>query len=160
MRKRNNRRGQRRRCVRILASTIVLAGCQSVPTGSRPAASAAATAPSAARLHAICGHVLEYYFLNKSLPPSLEDLRAVATPLVSPDSGKPYVYHQPSVKLAGRAGRLLVHDPTEAEATVKGEPGTWAILITKPEGERYISTHVALIPTDEIDAALAKNDPR
>lgn len=128
-------------------------------TEEREDSSATVYDPSAERLHDICGYLLLYYRQHRALPPSLEALRAARSgeipPLLCPESGQPYLYQESAVEMPGRPGRLLVHAPSRARATVQGYPSRWAVLVAEPRGEGPLVAQVVLIPEAEIRAALA-----
>jgi len=78
------------------------------------------------RLHDIEGALLLYYFDNKQMPTSLDDLRSVAETkleVTCPDSGLPYTYVPNGLTKPGGTKRIIVHDP------VMNRDGTrWCIV--------------------------------
>ena len=146
-------------CLPLAVSLMVL-GCETT-TATRSPFSATVDDPSAQRLHEICEHLLLYYAVNQALPPTLEGLRQVRPeslpPLVSPESGQPYVYHRTPIYLQGRSSRLLIHDPVRAKATIRGEPARWVVLVAEPDPELGgpLATQVVPITESEMEAAFA-----
>ena len=142
----------------IVGTGLLVAGCQTGTPGG-PAVSGTATDPCFWRLEAICGHLFDYTNRHGELPPSLEALRAVkpagSPPLESPESGEPYVYHASSLEMPGRPGRLLIHSPTRARATVRGRPSRWTVLVSGLGADEPIIAQVILVPEREVEAALA-----
>lgn len=131
-----------------LAMLAPLAGC-------RPPAPAAAPAPPrrpsvkvdpcAERLHDICGLLLMYYSLHRSLPPSPADLKALgadeAPPLECPISGKPYRYDPEGMEIEGQDGRLVLYDAQACHSGMR-----WGIFCKPGAGGTVLSTRVILVP--------------
>ena len=161
----------------VLAAVVLIAvqGCAttpsdrttSTPPNAPPDAGRAATtesAPidtqaSAARLHEIAGSLLLYHVKYQRLPARLTELTDDPSldcpPLVSPESGRPYVYHMPPRRLLGRPGALLIHDPTAYGPGSRqfGEPVHWALLIDQELASGPIGTQVIFVAAREIRAA-------
>jgi len=126
------------------AAMLVLGGCvtETKRIGPKtpspdPAAAArpltpdviAATDRCASRLWDIGGVLLQYYSLNKQLPPRLEDLTPLAEadqPLqfVCPTSGNPYGYAPQGLVREGRHKRIIIFDTTPAH-----DGKRWCVLM-------------------------------
>jgi hypothetical protein len=159
--------------VLIAALMVSIGSCEATPrrTGATkpPANGNAANNPapldtqaSAARLHEIAGCLLLYHVKHGRLPQKLSALRDDPSlncpPLVSPDNGKAYVYHNPPLHMAARPGALLIHDPgVYAPASESfGEPVHWALLIDDESLHGTLGTQVIFVAAREIQSAGAR----
>ena len=99
------------------------------------------------------GHLLLYYSLNKRLPQTLDDLRAVsgqaeAPPSVCPVSGKPYIYRADGLRVPGLSGRLVLYDAAPAHGDMR-----WGIVIAQMHGGGPLTTQILLVPEESVQAA-------
>lgn len=97
-----------------------------------------------ARLHDIEGAMLMYWALHKSLPPNMEDLKAVSDvplELTCPDTGLPYAYNPQGLRKPGGTKRIVVYDQ------VRNSDGTrWCIMVADGRPGAAQSTEVIQLP--------------
>jgi hypothetical protein len=106
----------------------------------------AATDRCASRLWDIGGLLLQYYSLNRQLPPRLEDLvpLADADQFVCPTSGNPYGYASQGLVREGRHKRIIVFDSTPAH-----DGKRWCVLMPDDLRPGYSqSVEVVQIPEE------------
>ena len=164
-----------RMAMTVLIGTVALIdGCAtaqspiSEPTAPDTSADALPleTQASADRLHEIAGCLLLYYSQYGQLPDTLDVLRDDATlacpPLVSPTSGKAYVYHRPPLPMGPRPGALLIHEPVPyaSASQVFGEPVHWALLVDAEQGGASLGTQVIFVAAREIRTAQQRAQHR
>ena len=138
-----------------LAAVVIFVGCQNPAHDIR--GSGSLINPCADRLHDIAGHLLLYYSLNKRLPRTLDDLRALGGSVESPSldcpvSGKPYIYRPEGLKV--QAGRLVLYDAVPIHSAMR-----WGIIITEPKGDGPLAARVILLPERMIHAAELQTGP-
>lgn len=108
----------------------------------------AAHDPCVERLHALAGHLLAYYALNRTVPEHIEELAKVAGPLDEPPqfacpvSGRPYLYVPAGVPRGdNKPGTLVLFDSTPAHAGMR-----WAVAVDRPRGPGQLVTKVVAEP--------------
>jgi hypothetical protein len=137
----------------IVCAIVLIAGCQSTTTSTRPQSQPLIAAPTkqpekssraaanwstdacATRLHDIGGAFLMYYTLNHRLPDRLDELLTIpgAEPdlqFVCPVSKTPYVYTPRGMMMPENRSRVLLYDPAPVHNGVR-----WALTIAEPEEE-------------------------
>ena len=148
----------------VALMSLTASGCQTVPVSPKPTSVATGTIvplptdrlatadealndnPSARRLTDIEGTLLEYYALHKTMPKSLDELKALADigtdlHLTSPPSGKPYLYFSDGLMMLGAAKRIIVADP---EPNARGQ--RYCILLPRIEPGQSLSMEVLHMP--------------
>ena len=96
-----------------------------------------------ARLQKIGGALLEYYYLHKELPRTLDELRSIepTVELTCPESQLPYVYVPAGLRKPGGTRRIVVHDPVHhADGLV------WCIMFVDTLPGKGLQTLVEPLP--------------
>lgn len=112
-----------------------------------PPSNAANLDPCAVRLHDVAGALLLYYFTNRRLPETLDEINTFPgaeeqIPLTCPASGQPYVYSPDGILLAEQRARVIIYDPTPAH--YGGH--RWAIRMEEPGDNQPMVTRVIALP--------------
>ena len=133
-----------------LALAALAVGCQTpVPEVQRPSVK---KDPCAERLHDICGKLLLHYSIHNKLPQSLQELEAPGSKdpsqWVCPVSGKPYIYNPDGLRVAGRLGRVVLHDAIACHSGM-----CWAILVDDPGGGKPLTARVILLAEESVSSA-------
>jgi hypothetical protein len=102
--------------------------------------------PADVRLQDISGAILEYYAIHDRLPASLADLQSLPDldrplNLVSPASGKPYVYVPEGLKSPRDPRQIVVYDAAPDSAGMR-----YVILLRRPHGRQTAATWVDRLP--------------
>ena len=116
------------------------------PVGPDAVDTLTADQPCGNRLHSLAGDMLMYYALHRRLPPTLEDLRAIADDgaaleFTCPTSRQPYVYEPGGLTYPGKEERLVLYD---AEPTHDGT--RWGVVAAPPKGERPAAAWAVRLP--------------
>ena len=145
------------------SASALLAGCQQSttrqspgptpaqqPTGSRVSS---ATDPCASNLQEASGLLLQYYSLNRCLPPKLEDLKPFAdidTPLSlnCPTSNRPYVYNPQGLTIPDKPGRIVMYDAEPSHSGLR-----LAVVVIEPGGAQ-LQTRVIAITESQLSSAI------
>ena len=100
----------------------------------------------AEQLHNLIGPILQYYVLNRQLPPTLEDVKPLGdilspVELTCPESKQPYVYVPQGLAHEKQKNLILVHDASAVHKSRR-----WCITIAPHEPGQPITLEVVDIP--------------
>ncbi len=121
-------------------------GLPSGNSATKPTDPSIAPDSCASRLQDIEGLMIQFWLLNKQMPPHLADLQSVADPgqtveLTCGQSRVPFVYVRSGLRSLGRKAAIFVYDPTPAA------DGTfWCILADDPRPGFNWSLDVQRVP--------------
>jgi len=127
-----------------------------LPDGPTPPNAIEATDPIASRLHDLSGLLLEYYLLNKRMPPRLDDLKPLADPgqptdFADPRTGQPFIYNPAATRMSPGDTRLVIHAPNpDSSGRYQG------VLMRLARGGQVTATWVVTMSAIELQGHVAR----